>query len=66
MSKYKGKYEKCRKCIHVSDVGMVLVFVKPECPNPNKRGNSDFKTVFKQDCEECKNYKQGHKNNSRL
>ncbi|KKS36315.1 MAG: hypothetical protein UV00_C0027G0001, partial [candidate division WWE3 bacterium GW2011_GWF1_42_14] len=33
MAKYRGKYKKCRTCIHSIEPLMVMVLVRESCPN---------------------------------
>ena len=51
MTKYRGKYKKCRECKHSEEVLMMLVEVKESCPNHIKF--SSMLAVDKQKCEGC-------------
>jgi len=52
MNKYRGKYKKCRECIHVDEVLMLMVTVKHTCPK--KIMFSSGYMVDKYICESCK------------
>ena len=54
MVKYKGKYAKCRKCKHVRDIGMWIVWVNEGCKSPYVMKFSSGLAVDKPTCEECK------------
>lgn len=56
MTKYRGKYKKCRTCKHVEEIGMSVVFVYESCPNKITipSGLRSLYTSDKQRCEECK------------
>ena len=58
MYKYNGKYKKCRKCKHVIDLGMWLVWVKDTCKNERVVILSSGKAVDKPTCEECDCFEQ--------
>ena len=55
MDKYRGKYKKCRTCVHAVEPMMSLVVVKESCPN---KWFSSIGTMFsdKHRCETCKDY----------
>ena len=51
MTKYRGKYKKCRECKHSEEVLMMLVETKESCPNHIKF--SSMLAVDKPTCEGC-------------
>lgn len=51
MYKYKGKYKKCRSCIHVIEVRSVISEVKESCPHRVKYVYMWI--VTKKKCESC-------------
>lgn len=57
MAKYRGKYKKCRSCVHAVEPLMELVIVLETCP---KLFKSSSGTSFsdKHICEECEFYKE--------
>lgn len=55
MSKYRGKYQKCRTCEYSEEVMMFLVIVKNECPH-GTNFNGDRKMSDKHKCEACNDY----------
>ena len=58
MAKYRGKYAKCRKCKHVWNVGMWIVWVRDSCKNDKTLMLSSGKAVGKPMCEECKYFEE--------
>ena len=56
MDKYRGKYKKCRTCVHAVEPMMELVIVKESCPE--KWENKSTGTMFsdKHRCEACEHY----------
>ncbi len=61
MAKYRGKYQKCRTCRQAYKVGMMLVFVQPECPNALLLPRSGFFAVGKGTCEDCNYWEKREK-----
>lgn len=59
MAKYRGKYKKCRSCIHALDVHMVMVEVKGTCLKGVKFSSGLM--VDKYTCERCEYYEEGIK-----
>lgn len=57
MVKYRGKYKKCRSCVHAVEPLMELVIVLETCPKLFKSSNG---TLFsdKHTCEECEFYRE--------
>jgi hypothetical protein len=60
MSNYRGKYTKCRECIHVVAAMMMLVEVKKSCPKHTKFRS--MLAVDKPTCEECEYFEVGREN----
>jgi hypothetical protein len=56
MNKYRGKYKKCRECIHAEKVIMRMVEIKESCPKHIKF--SGILAVDKSVCETCEDFKQ--------
>lgn len=56
--KYNGKYKKCRECLHVKDVGMVIVWVKDSCPNKKADRFTAGLAVDKITCEKCEYFEK--------
>ena len=54
MSKYRGKYTKCRTCQHVEEVLMWMVKTKESCPKHIKF--SSMMAVDKPTCEKCEHH----------
>jgi len=54
MTKYRGKYKKCRNCVNAKTVMMCLVEVSEDCPNKRKFLSGTF--VDKEICENCKEF----------
>jgi hypothetical protein len=60
VSKYKGKYGKCRTCTHIKnpdmDVFNVLVFPQSTCPNPLYISDLNGCVSDKRHCQQCNQY----------
>lgn len=54
MSKYRGKYNKCRTCKHAIEPMMVLVRVKESCPNKWTQKGEHYSDIHR--CQECDKY----------
>ena len=52
--KYKGKYKKCRTCVHAIEPLMVMVIVKESCPKAIKFSSGPM--VEKMTCENCEKW----------
>lgn len=56
MSKYRGKYKRCRECKHSEEVMMWLVRTTENCPKHIKF--SSMNAVDKPTCEECEHFER--------
>ena len=56
MAKYRGKYKKCRTCIHSIEPLMVMVLVRESCPNKHKFSGGDM--VDKYTCKKCEHFEE--------
>ena len=56
MTKYRGKYKKCRTCTHAIEPLTVIVLVGEACPN--KHMFSDGYMTDKYTCEKCEHFEE--------
>lgn len=55
MSKYRGKYKKCRQCKHVEEVANGGCWVTDNCPKGFKFSHGG-NYIQKSACETCENF----------
>jgi hypothetical protein len=56
VSKYRGKYKKCRTCENAIEPMMIMVVVKDSCPKKVKFSSGSY-MVDKYTCEACEHFK---------
>lgn len=56
MTKYRGKYKKCRSCKHAVEVLGKAIMVKNTCPKGTKFASCFI--VHRLTCEKCEQYER--------